>query len=152
MQLERHFIVHQTQPALLDITELLQIGVPFQVRDSNGNVLVELITYDRFNLDVLFFESGIRLRLSGNRYEAFVPRNDGRTTQGFMGNLDAEINNEFHTRENTNPVNIDHTSDREIYSHLQDNCKSSDYRQLVMFIECYMSYVIRDITLMSSLS
>jgi hypothetical protein len=75
---------------------------------------------------VSHFGSGIELRLYDNRnhlnYQVMVPRKYEDRLQGFQGNLDGNVNNEFHLRDNTAVPNL--YSDRVIYPHLQGECKN----------------------------
>lgn len=125
--------MHQTQPELVDITNQLLIGQPWH--DSTGNA--ELTRTDSHNLVVSFFESGIKLELTGwGSFRAFVPRTYENRIQGFLGNLDRNLDNEFHTRENA----IVHlNNNHEIFPHLQAQCKS--YMSTVVarsdFLICY---------------
>ena len=115
--------MYQTQgDQSVDITNNLQVGQPW--RDSTGNA--ELTRRNSYDLDVSFFESGIALRISMYRthlnFRAFVPDTYRDRTQGFLGNLDSNPNNEFHTRENTNPIpNL--VTDQQIFPHLDNHCE-----------------------------
>lgn len=107
----------------MEITNQLQIGHPLRT----GNV--ELTRTDR-DLVASFFESGVALIMSNYgshlNFRVYVPRTYENRTQGFLGNLDESPDNEFHTREDSNPVpNIN--TDQQIYPHLEDHCKYCVY-------------------------
>ena len=106
----------------MDITNELEIGQPWHSADGNA----ELTRLDGVNLLVSYFESGIALTVtmygSYLNFRAFVPDTYKDRTQGFLGNLDGNPNNEFHTRENTNPIpNIN--TDQQIFPHLEAHCE-----------------------------
>ena len=126
--------MHQTQAdQSVDITSNLQIGQPWRNLPERT---VELTRTDQFNLLVSFFESGIALKVtmyqSHLNFRAFVPDTYKDRTQGFLGNLDGDRDNEFHTRENTNPLpNI--ATDQQIFPHLEEHCKlKATYDHIVM--------------------
>ena len=82
-------------------------------------------------LTATFFEYGVVLTVDARNYGSFcwvdfrilVPRTYRSITQGFLGNLDGNRDNEFHTRQSTNPVpNVSRES--EIRGHLDRHCKS----------------------------
>ena len=124
MQFERGFRVHQTwSNQSEDITSQLQIGQTW--RDATGNA--ELTRRNSVTLDVAFLESSVALEISNHgtylNFRVFVPKIYIERTQGFLGNNDGNRNNEFHTRQNTNPIpNIN--TDQQIFPHLETHCES----------------------------
>ena len=124
IQCERNFKVHQTQPAgqSMDITDELEMGKPWL--DSTKNA--QLTRINRYQLEILFIESGIALEVwmysTHLNFWAYVPDTYRDRVQGFLGNMDENRNNEFHTRENTNPLQNINT-DQEIYPHLENHCE-----------------------------
>ena len=124
MQFERGFRVHQTWSNISeDITNRLHIGRKW--KDATGNA--ELTRTDGRNLEVSFLESHISLTVTDGgsylNFRMFLPRTYAGRTQGFLGNFDGDQNNEFHTRQNTDPIpNIN--TDQQIFPHLETHCKS----------------------------
>lgn len=122
MQCERGFQVHHTGgEQSIDITSQLEINRPWNDREKNA----ELIRKNSYRLEASFFESGIFLEIdmysTHLNFRAYVPDSYTGRTQGFLGNLDSNPNNEFHLRDNTIIPNIN--SDREIFPHLEEHCE-----------------------------
>ena len=132
LQCEKGFKVYQTHNAQsVNITNQLVIGQSW--RDPNGNV--ELRRMHSNGLLVLFYESGIALYIWFNErsdnlqwinFNVLVPTTYKNRTQGFLGNLDGDWTNEFHTRESLAPVTFDtdgESEEQQIHSHLNSHCE-----------------------------
>lgn len=112
----------QTNGLVNDITDKLQIGRPWIDASSN----VQLTRQYGIRLEAVFFGTGIFLqvdmRSSWVNFRVYVPHRYKDRTQGFLGNLDGNATNEFHTKENTSP-RPDISSYREICEHLEEHCE-----------------------------
>lgn len=119
-QFEKGFRVFQTQPQQREL--VIDIGQSLRVDNA-----AELTRINSWRLVISFYESGIALILDDVfdlfiTFIAYVPRTYEDRTQGFLGNLDGNFDNEFHTRDNTNPIPNTGT-DRLIYLHLEEHCE-----------------------------
>ena len=149
LQCEKGFKVYQTHTTQsVNITDqLLVIGEPYY--DPNGNVELRKI-YTNVLL-VLFYESGIALQLlflegHGSQWINFdvrVPPTYNNRTQGFLGNLDGDWTNEFHTRESLTPVTFNGNGEsevRQIDSHLNSHCELSVVHLCILYIWFILLY------------
>ena len=121
-QCERVFKVYDTSnDQSVDITSELEIGQPWPRNGVPDNVVITRL--DQRQIEVLFFESGIRLTISMYtsymNFHAFVPDTFKLKTEGFLGDLDGNPNNEFGTI----------TNERQIYDHLETKCKLDYYQE-----------------------
>ena len=93
----------RTDPDRLEITDELQVGVPYYDDDMRSM----LLKVNNVRLIAAFYESGVVIRADAHSYcndvymkvEALVPQTyDGRT-QGLFGLLDGDPNNDLRLRD-----------------------------------------------------
>ena len=114
----------RTAPDRLEITDELQVGVPYYDDDMRSM----LLKVNNVRLIAAFYESGVVIRADAYPYcndvsmgvQALVPRTyDGRT-QGLFGLLDGDQNNDLRLRDGTVlPFNV---AENVLYTMYDNSC------------------------------
>lgn len=70
-------------------------------------------------------------------FEVYVPVKYRDRTQGFLGNLDGSPDNEFHKKENTDPL-LNIVNERQIFDHLDSECKTLYNKVFVLEVHSWL--------------